>query len=126
MDTKFLKQENGTIAYDNQGSGPLVLCIPSMGDVRGEYRFLLPQLVSAGYRAVSMDVRGMGESDMEWDDYSVVGVGKDILALVQELDAGPAIVVGTSMAAGAAIWAGSEKPELIRGLILIGPFVRGD
>lgn len=126
MNTKFLKQGNGTIAYDDQGSGPLVICVPSLGDVRGEYRFLLPQLVSAGYRAVSMDVRGMGETDVEWDDYSVVGVGKDILALVRELDAGPAVVVGTSMAAGATIWAAAEKPELIRGLALIGPFVRGD
>ena len=126
MNTRFVKQGNARIAYDDQGSGPLVICVPSLGDVRGEYRFLLPQLVSAGYRAVSMDVRGMGESDMEWDDYSVVGVGKDILALVQELDAGPAVVVGTSMAAGAAIWAASEKLELIRSMILVGPFVRGD
>jgi pimeloyl-ACP methyl ester carboxylesterase len=73
-----------------------------------------------------MDVRGMGETSVEWKDYSVVGVGKDILALVQELDAGPAVIVGTSMAAGAAIWAATEKPALIRGMILVGPFVRGD
>ncbi len=126
MNTKFLKYENGTIAYDDQGSGPLVLCVPSMGDVRGEYRFLIPQLVSAGYRAVSMDVRGMGESSTGWDDFSVVGVGTDILALARELDAGPAVIVGTSMAAGAAVWAAVEQPELIRGMILVGPFVRGE
>jgi pimeloyl-ACP methyl ester carboxylesterase len=126
MNTKFLKQENGTIAYDDQGQGPLVICVPSLGDVRGEYRFLIPQLVSAGYRVASMDVRGMGETSVAWEDYSIVGVGKDILALVLELNAGPAVIVGTSMAAGAAIWAAAEKPELIRGMILVGPFVRGD
>ena len=126
MNTKFLNQENGKIAYDDQGQGPLVVCVPSMGDVRGEYRFLIPQLVSAGYRVVSMDVRGMGESSTDWDDFSVVGVGKDILALVRELNAGPAVIVGTSMAAGAAVWAAAEEPELIRGMILVGPFVRGD
>ena len=126
MSTKYLKQENGQIAYDDQGSGPLVVCVPSMGDVRGEYRFLIPQLVSAGYRAVSMDVRGMGETSTEWDDFSVVGVGKDILSLVRELDAGPAVVIGESMAAGAAVWAAAEEPMLVRGMILVGPFVRGD
>ena len=42
MTTKYLKQENGQIAYDDQGSGPLVICVPSMGDMRGEYRFLDP------------------------------------------------------------------------------------
>ncbi len=126
MSTKYLKQENGTIAYDDQGSGSLVLCVPSMGDVRGEYRFLIPQLVSAGYRTVSMDVRGMGETTTEWNDFSVVGVGKDILALIQELDAGPAVIIGTSMAAGAAVWAAVEQPSLVRGMILVDPFVRGE
>jgi pimeloyl-ACP methyl ester carboxylesterase len=73
-----------------------------------------------------MDVRGMGESSTDWDDFSVVGVGKDIIALIRELHAGPAVVVGTSMAAGAAVWASAEAPELIRGMILVGPFVRGN
>ena len=126
MTTKFLNQENGRIAYEDQGAGPLVVCVPSMGDLRGEYRFLIPQLVKAGYRVVSMDVRGMGESSTLWSDFSIVGVGKDILALIHELDAGSAIVVGTSMAAGAAVWACVEEPDLIGGMILIGPFVRGD
>lgn len=126
MNTKYLMQNNGRIAYDDQGQGPLVICVPSLGDVRGEYRFLIPQLVSAGYRAVSMDVRGMGETSKEWDDYSVVGVGRDILALIQELNAGPAVIIGDSMGGGAAVWAAAEAPELVRSIILVDPFVRGD
>jgi len=126
MTTKYLTQGNGKIAYDDAGNGPLVVCVPSMGDVRGEYRFLIPLLVEAGYRVVSMDVRGLGETSVEWDDYTVAGVGADIVALVRDLEAGPAIVVGTSMAAGAAVWAAAEAPELIRGMILVGAFVRGD
>ena len=126
MNTQFLSNETGRIAYDDQGNGPLVICVPSMGDMRGEYRFLVPQLVATGYRAVSMDIRGMGESSTQWDDFTVAGVGKDILALIRELNAGPAVIVGTSMAAGAAVWAAAESPELVRGMILVGPFVRGD
>ena len=126
MSTKYLEQGSGRIAYDEAGEGPLVVCVPSLGDVRGEYRFLLPKLVSAGYRAVSMDVRGHGETSPQWGDYSVAGVGKDIIALIRGLNAGPAIIIGTSMAAGAAVWAAAEAPELVRGMILVGPFVRGD
>lgn len=126
MSTKYLNHENGKIAYDDAGSGPLVVCVPSMGDVRGEYRFLIPQLVNAGYRVVNMDVRGMGETSVKWDDYTVVGVGTDIVALIRDLEAGPAIVIGTSMAAGAAVWAAAEAPDLIRGMILVGAFVRGE
>ena len=46
MNTSFLDQLGGRIAYDDTGSGPLVVCVPSMGDVRGEYRFLAPQLTA--------------------------------------------------------------------------------
>jgi pimeloyl-ACP methyl ester carboxylesterase len=126
MTTSFFKQQNGTIAYDDMGSGPLVICVPSMGDLRQEYRFLAQQLAEAGYRAVSMDVRGHGETSTGWDDYSVAGVGADIVALIRHLNAGPAFIVGESMAAGAAIWAAAESPESVKGLVLIGPFTRGE
>jgi len=126
MITKYLKQQNGQIAYDDTGTGPLVVCVPSLGDVRAEYRFLRPLLVEAGYRVVTMDVRGHGETSKEWDDFTVAGIGEDILALVRELNAGPAVIVGTSMGGGAGIWAAVENPDLIRGLILVDPFVDGD
>lgn len=126
MNTKYLTHKNGQIAYEVTGEGQLVVCVPSLGDLRGEYRFLVPLLVKAGYRVATMDVRGHGESSIEWDDYSVAGVGEDILALIRELDAGPAIIVGTSMGGGAAIWAAVEMPELVRGMIMINPFVDGD
>jgi pimeloyl-ACP methyl ester carboxylesterase len=126
MNTKFLSYKNGRIAYDITGEGPLVVCVPSLGDVRAEYRFLIPELVKAGYRVATMDVRGHGETSTNWDDFSVAGIGEDILALVRELKAGPAVVVGTSMGGGAAIWSAAEAPELIRGMVLVDPFVDGD
>lgn len=125
MTTKFLKQHNGQIAYDVEGNGPLVVCVPSLGDVRSEYRFLRPLLVEAGFRVVTMDVRGHGETSIKWDDFSVAGVGDDILALIRELESGPAVVLGTSMGGGAAIWAAVEAPELVCGMILVDPFVDG-
>lgn len=126
MTTKYFKHHNGNIAYDDTGNGPLAICVPSLGDLRAEYRFLHPLFVEAGYRMVTMDVRGHGETSTEWDDFSVKGVGEDILALIRELNAGPAIIVGTSMGGGAAIWAAVEAPDLIRGMILVDPFVDGE
>lgn len=126
MTTQFFNHLNGKIAYDKVGSGPLVICAPSLGDVRGEYRFLSPYLVAAGYCVVTLDLRGLGESSAQWEDYSVAGVGSDMVALIRHLNRGPAILVGTSMAAGAAVWAAAEAPECVAGLVLIGPFVRGE
>lgn len=125
MPTQYLEYQGGKIAYDDSGSGPLVVCVPSMGDLRGEYRFLAPQLVAAGYRVVTMDVRGHGESSTRWSDFSVGAIGSDMIALMRKLNAGPALLIGASMAAGAAVWAAAETPERVTGLVLIDPFVRG-
>ena len=125
MDTKFLDVADGRIAYDDTGKGPLVLCVPSMGDLRSEYRFLAPNLAAAGYRVISMDVRGHGESSVHWPDYSVAGVGCDMLDLIRSLEAGPAVIIGASMASGAAVWAAAKAPERVAGLLLLDPFVRG-
>lgn len=126
MNTKYLNQRNGQIAYDVEGSGSLAVGVPSLGDLRGEYRFLRPILLESGFRVATLDVRGHGESSIEWDDFSVAVVGEDILALVRKLEAGPAVIVGTSMGGGAAIWAAVEAPDLVRGMILVDPFVDGE
>lgn len=126
MDTRFFESDGGRISYEQLGSGPLVVCVPGLGDLRSEYRFLAPELAAAGFRVVSMDLRGHGESSTSWEDYSVAGVGRDILALIRRLQSGPAVVVGTSMGAGAAVWAAAEASELVSGLILIGPSVHGE
>lgn len=124
MDTQLLNLSQGTLAYADQGRGPLVLLAPSLGDIRQEYRFLAPLLVDAGYRVVTLDLRGHGESSAGWPDYELASVGRDFLALIRSLDAGPALIVGTSFSAGAAVWAAAEAPELVAGLVLVGPFVR--
>jgi pimeloyl-ACP methyl ester carboxylesterase len=126
MKTLYHRTNEGSIAYDDSGAGPLVVCVPGMGDLRSEYRFLREQLLAAGYRVVTMDVRGHGESSTGWTGYSVADIGGDIVALIRNLDAGPGIVIGTSMAAGAAVWAAVEAPDLVYGLALIGPAVHGD
>lgn len=124
MNTQYLDRDDGKIAYDVTGAGPLVICVPSMGDVRAEYRFLVPGLVAAGYQVVTMDQRGIGASSAKWPDYSVAGVGSDIVALGRKLKAGPAVVIGDSSGGGAAVWAAAEAPDVIAGIVLLDAFVR--
>jgi pimeloyl-ACP methyl ester carboxylesterase len=127
MATQYLDVPGGRLAYDvtgETGSGPLVICAPGMGDLRGEYRFLAPRLAAAGYRVAALDVRGHGETSTGWDDYTVAAVGADMLALARALGGGPAYLIGTSMAGGAAVWAAAEAPDEVAGIVLINPFVR--
>ena len=121
--TAYLERPEGRIAYEVAGSGPFVVCAPGMGDLRSVYRFLTPPLVEAGFRVAVMDLRGHGDSDATFRDYDDVAAGTDMLALARYLG-GPAVLVGNSMAAGAAAWAAAEDPGLVAGLVLLGPFVR--
>ena len=45
----------GRIAYDDRGTGPLVLLAPGMGTTRATFRHLVPELIEAGYRVVTTD-----------------------------------------------------------------------
>jgi pimeloyl-ACP methyl ester carboxylesterase len=125
VETRFFDTEGGTLAYDDScGRGPLIIALSGMGELRQQYRFLRRDLCRAGYRVVTLDVRGQGDSSVDWDDYSARAAGRDVLALMGHLQATEAIVIGNSFAAGAAIWAAQLAPEKIRSMVLIGPIVR--
>jgi pimeloyl-ACP methyl ester carboxylesterase len=123
MSTHYLQMTDGIIAFDDQGQGPLVLCMPAGADIRSEYRFLTPQLVASGYRVVTMDIRGQGESSANWPDYTDAALGSDMLALIRHLGAEAAFIIGTSKATGGALQASLQEPSLVRGLVLIAPSV---
>lgn len=121
---RYLQRPDGRIAYDVQGDdGPLVICVPAMAELRQTFRLLAPMLVDAGYRVATMDLRGHGDSDATFPAYDDVALASDLLALVDELGE-PAFLVGNSMGAGAAVIVAADAPTRVRGLALLGPFVR--
>ncbi|MGH8774950.1 MAG: alpha/beta fold hydrolase [Jiangellaceae bacterium] len=123
MTTSYLKRPQGRIAYDVTGAGPLVVRVPGMGDLRSAYRFLVPLLVDPGYRIATMDLRGHGDSDTGFTEHDGSAAGSDVLALIEELG-GRATVIGNSLGAAAGVWAAAERPDLVNGVALLGPFVR--
>src|SRR4051794_310746 len=122
--TEFLTIDGGTLAYDLSGStGPLVVLAHGMGDSREAFRFLAPQLVAAGYRVAAVDLRGCGESSVGWPSWSHTDIAGDLVALVRHLG-GPAVLVGHSIAGGAATIAAATAPELVTALVELAPFTR--
>ncbi|MCL3861130.1 alpha/beta fold hydrolase [Actinotalea sp. K2] len=121
--TQYLARPEGRIAYDVRGTGPLLVLVPGMGDLRSSYRFLAPALVEAGYRVATTDLRGHGDSDPTFSAYGDVETASDISALITELG-GSAVVVGNSLAAGAGVILAADHPTQVDGLVLVGPFVR--
>ena len=121
--TLMLDRGEGRIAYDVQGAGPLIICAPGMGDIRQTFRYLVPALVDAGYRVATFDLRGHGESDTTFSSYDDEAEASDIIALAEALGSS-ATVIGNSMGSAAGVIAAASRPELVNGLVLVGPFVR--
>jgi pimeloyl-ACP methyl ester carboxylesterase len=123
--TLDMDRPGGRISYDDNGvAGPLVIAAPGMGDLRHVYRHLREPMADAGVRFVTMDVRGMGDSSTGWDRLDDEAVASDYLALIDGLDAGPAVLVGNSLSCASAVIAATDAPDAVAGLMLIGPFVR--
>lgn len=69
-----------------QGQGPVVLCLHGFPDCMHSYRFQLPALADAGYRAISPTLRGYEPSSQPADgDYAIVRMAEDTLGWIDEL-----------------------------------------
>jgi pimeloyl-ACP methyl ester carboxylesterase len=117
----WLETKHGRLAYDSVGEGPLVVCAPGMGDLRTQYRALVPHLVAAGFRVVTVDLPGHGDS--EAGDPRPEAVGDALVALVRA-EGGEAVLVGNSAAAASSVWAAAELGDAARGVVLLGPVAR--
>ena len=124
--TEFLNIKGGPrIAYDVGGEGPLIVLSHGIGDRRQAFRFLVPELVRAGFRVAAADMRGHGESsEGDWKSISRTDVAGDLIALIKHLGGGPAVIVGHSLSGGAATIAAATAPDLVGGVVEIGPFTR--
>ena len=121
--TEHLTVDGGTIAYEVTGSGPLIVLAHGMGDSREAYRSVIPPLVAAGYRVAALDLRGCGESSVDWPAWSRTAIAGDLLAVIRHLG-GPAVLVGHSISGGAATVAAAQEPALITAVVELAPFTR--
>ena len=123
--TQYLDRPDGRISYDDNGiDGPLVIAAPGMGDTRNSYRHLRDGLAAAGIRFVTIEVRGIGGSSVDWSDLSDAAVASDYCRSSMKLGGGPAVLVGNSLSCASSVIAATEVPDKVSGVMLLGPFVR--
>ena len=74
------------------------------------------------HRTVRLDLRGFGRSPYVAGKYSHPG---DVITLLEELQFGPAALVGVSLGGGVALQVAVARPDLVSALVLVGSGIRG-
>jgi len=121
-DTENLFFKHGALTFSAQamGDGPIVLCLHGFPDNARSFRHQLPALAEAGYRAISLTLRGYEPGAIPADcDYTMETTATDILAVIESLDTGPVHLIGHDWGAAVAYVATSAAPERFKSLTVM-------
>jgi pimeloyl-ACP methyl ester carboxylesterase len=114
----YFANDDHRLFYREEGEGPLLLLLPgntaSSALHQGELAYF-----GERYHAVALDFWGTGQSERlaEWPTTWFEQGARDAAALIDHLDAGPAIVLGTSGGAAVALALAERYPDRVRAVV---------
>lgn len=124
-DVGFLSRPDGErLAYRRiEGAGPTVVWLGGFkSDMAGSKAQTLADWAGAtGHAYVRFDYFGHGESSGDFVRGTITRWREDALAVIDQLTAGPLVLVGSSMGGWLSCLVAAVRPERIRGLVLIAP-----
>ena len=95
--------ENGLpieLHYTDHGEGQPVVLMHGWATSSRAWDAQVPALVEAGYRVITYDRRGFGQSSQPWHGYEFDTFTADLAALIDHLDLRGAVLIGFSMGGG--------------------------
>ena len=105
------------------GESPTVVFLPGfLSDMTGTKASFLEEHCRAMRRAyLRFDYRGHGASSGRFEDCCIGDWKVDALAMLDRIVGGPALLVGSSMGGWIALLCARDRPEQVKGLVLIAP-----
>ena len=96
VEFKIVKSNGINIRLAMMGEGPLVIFCHGWPESWYSYRYQLPAVADAGFKAVAYDVRGYGESDKphEIEAYTMRNMTNDVVGIIDALGYDTAITIG--------------------------------
>ncbi len=105
------------------GTGPAIVFLPGYAsDMQGSKALALEEWAQANGRAfLRFDYSGCGESEGAFEDQALADWRDDVVAMLDDVVKGPAILVGSSMGGWLMLLAAKARPEQVRALVGIAP-----
>ena len=96
VEFKIVESNGINIRLAMMGEGPLVIFCHGWPESWYSYRYQLPAVADAGFKAVAYDVRGYGESDKphEIEAYTMRNMTNDVVGIIDALGYDTAITIG--------------------------------
>ncbi len=125
---KFTTSDRLDLAYEDEGQGVPVLCLPGLTRNARDFDDLAEVL--DGVRLIRLTYRGRGESDFDPDfiNYNVPREMRDAIELLDFLGIDKAIFIGTSRGGIISMLASAMMKDRVAGVVLndIGPVLSPD
>jgi pimeloyl-ACP methyl ester carboxylesterase len=101
--------------------GPAVLLLHGGGQTRHSWGGTAAALADRGWRALTLDARGHGESDWsEGRDYRLSSFADDVRSVIAECTDEPPVLIGASLGGlTSMLLAGEMAPGIARGVVLV-------
>jgi pimeloyl-ACP methyl ester carboxylesterase len=115
----YVQNGDATLRVFVEGSGPAIVLLPGQGRGPRDLDALAKDLVSSGFRVVRPEPRGFGESVGPVEGLTLRDNARDVASAIEKVAAAPAIVAGFAYGNRVARLIASERPELVRGVVLI-------
>ena len=115
-----VRHDNVAIEVIQEGRGPLVVLLPSLGRDSEEFDPIAAQVASAGFRVVRPRPRGFGRSVGPMERITLHDFARDVAAVIRREKTGPAIIVGHAYGHLVARATATDFPDLVRAVVLLG------
>jgi pimeloyl-ACP methyl ester carboxylesterase len=102
-----------------QGSGPIIVLLPSLGRGAADFDGIAARLAQAGFRVLRPQPRGIGQSAGPLTGIDLHDYAADVAAVIAHADKGAAFVVGHAFGNRVARMLATDRPELVRAIALV-------
>jgi pimeloyl-ACP methyl ester carboxylesterase len=121
----FVEVDGVRMHYVQQGTGEDVVLLCGLGDDTSAWDAQVGAF-SAGRRVTVLDNRGVGRSSLPDGAFTVRDMAADTAGVMDALGITRAHVAGFSMGGAIAQQLTLDRPELVRSLVIVGSWCRGD
>lgn len=127
-DVKVARTDDGVeLSYKTLGEGPQdVVFVHGWGSTKTYFDETLKHINLAGLRAITMDLRGHGESEVPEGGYTIERFAADVLAVADQAGARKFVTVGHSMGGKIVLYLPVMDADRVQGQVLVAPAVASE